>query len=204
MSPQAEVVTMQKAASTSSADGFASQIREAIRQAAEAEGTALDYAIKAGHLLLRAKESIKAERRKWGGWLLANKIAQPTASLYMRIAKNEDFIRENEVSSIRAADAALRNRGSDDEDDDGAGDNTAGKTNNGVVNSGGAAGGSAPSKPQRPVTRTRTPDISVALKPLAPEAVFTALLARFADNRDHLVALADLLVDHLKKSKAAS
>jgi hypothetical protein len=193
MSP-AEIISNEK---PSTADAFITEIRAAIREAASAEGTALDAAIRAGHLLIRAKENLRVEKRKWSTWLIASDLPQTTANLYKRIAANEDFIRENEIPSIRAADAALRNRATEEEDDD----DTGTETDNGVVSPEPPTPESPPPSPSPKSKRQKPPaDISAALKPLAPEAVFTALRARFEDEQ--LKELTTLLVRHLKGETA--
>jgi hypothetical protein len=174
----------------SSADAFISQIRAAILEAAQAESTALDAAIRAGHLLQKAKDNIKAEKGKWRDWLTKNNINQTTASLYKRLAKDEDEIRRAGYTSIRQADAALRSH-----DDD-----TDNETDNGVVNSeSSGAANPTPAKPRMRRKRVNGDDIETALKPLVPDEVFTALRGTW--DRDALVKLTDLLVAHLQATK---
>jgi hypothetical protein len=189
MTPQAEVVSI--VPSTSSADAFLPQIRAAIDEAADAEGTALDAAIRAGHLLQKAKDNVKAEKVKWSTWLIKNAINQTTASLYKRLAKHEEEIRKAGYRSIREADVGLRP--SDDDD-------TGTETHNGVVNSeSSGADNPALAKPKTVRRRRANGDnIEAALKPLVPDEVFIALRGTW--DRDDLVKLADLLVAHLKET----
>jgi hypothetical protein len=101
-------------------------IKEAHEKAEAAQQTsysqALEYAIKAGDLLLLAKEAVGHGR--WGAWRQQNLagIPQTTASLYMRLAEPKNKVRLKEISnsvadlkskgmlSLRAAAATLPKR----------------------------------------------------------------------------------------------
>lgn len=94
-----------------SASSFIEQIKIEYREVTKAEQNALPHAIKCGELLILAQENLaqdnsgknKIEKVKWLDWLRANcpEIAQETASLYMRLAKNKDKL--GKAKSIRHA-----------------------------------------------------------------------------------------------------
>jgi len=71
-----------------------------------AEQKAVAPAVACGKLLRLAKESVKAERKKWKDWLDANiEFSQETVSIYMRLAENEKLIAK--AQSIREALKAI-------------------------------------------------------------------------------------------------
>jgi|SRR5262249_1832082 len=78
---------------------YVPQILEAHKKVVEAERSghqrSLDAAIAAGELLNAAKEAIKGQF-KWSEWRTEylRDIPQTTASLYMRLAKNQDRLRK--------------------------------------------------------------------------------------------------------------
>jgi|SRR6516165_9407232 hypothetical protein len=83
---------------------YVAQIIEAHKQVVAAERSghqrSLDAAIAAGELLNAAKEAIKGQF-KWSEWRseYLRDIPQTTASLYMRLAKNQDRLRKPDLSS---------------------------------------------------------------------------------------------------------
>jgi Protein of unknown function (DUF3102) len=92
---------------------LAEQINVAHREVVKAFAKgSLDYAIKAGELLILAKENVKAEKGKWLTWLAENcpNIPQTTASLYMRLAANKEVFRNQQrVANLAAqGDLSLR------------------------------------------------------------------------------------------------
>src|SRR5262249_52981192 len=86
----------------SSADGFVEDIHKELLAIDQAEkdkgvlcGSALDHAIKCGHLLMAAQESVKAEKLKWQPWLnghFGQRVPLSTAGLYMKLARNDEFL----------------------------------------------------------------------------------------------------------------
>jgi Protein of unknown function (DUF3102) len=102
------------------------QIKEAHEKAESCQQTsynqALEYAIKAGDLLMIAKEAVG--HGGWAAWRQQNlaNIPQTTASLYMRLAEHKDRFKETKISnsvadlkskgklSLRAAAAILPKR----------------------------------------------------------------------------------------------
>lgn len=90
---------------------FVPQIIAAHDKAVAAQQTgfkqSLEQAIACGELLLKAKETVKANtspRRKWSDWREEHlpKIPQTTASLYMRLAENKEKLAEisNAVANL--------------------------------------------------------------------------------------------------------
>lgn len=159
-------------ATPSSADAFLSQIRAAILEAANAEGTAKAAAIRCGHLLLRAKESIQAEKGRWHPWLALHDIPKSTADLYMRLAEHEAEIKD--CTSIRDARKKLT---------------TPREPTNGVSRR----------EPKRTAIAkgSASPDLAAMLEPLATDEVIAVLAQRF--EPDELEELAIKLSKHLAK-----
>src|SRR6516225_1909961 len=91
-----------------SALAFVGQIQTEHKAVLKADGEALKHAIECGKYLNLAKENVLAARGKWTKWREENipEISQQTASLYMRLAENED--QAAKCSSIRQADELLR------------------------------------------------------------------------------------------------
>jgi hypothetical protein len=105
---------------------FVPQIKEAHEKAEAAQQTsynqALEHAIKAGELLMLAKEAVG--HGGWANWRQQNlaAIPQTTASLYMRLAEHKDKFKDARISnsvadlkskgklSLRAAAAILPKR----------------------------------------------------------------------------------------------
>jgi hypothetical protein len=79
------------------------QIKEAHEKAESCQQTsynqALEYAIKAGELLILAKEAVG--HGGWATWRQQNlpSIPQTTASLYMRLAEHKDRFKETKISN---------------------------------------------------------------------------------------------------------
>jgi hypothetical protein len=93
---------------------FAAQINELHQEIIKGfhKGT-LEYAIKAGDLLILAKENVKAKKEKWTEWREQNcpDIPQTTASMYMRLAENKAIYKNQQrVATNLAAggDLSLR------------------------------------------------------------------------------------------------
>jgi hypothetical protein len=85
------------------------QILDKHNEVEQAEQKAVAPAVACGKLLRLAKESVKAERKKWKDWLEANiEFSQETVSIYMRLAENEKLIAK--ASSIREALKAIREK----------------------------------------------------------------------------------------------
>jgi hypothetical protein len=97
-----------EAMSNSNALSFVGQIMTEYKAAQKAEGDVFKHAIACGKFLNLAKENVKAAKGKWLPWLKENcpDIPQTTASLYMRLAENEETIAD--CKSIREADLFLR------------------------------------------------------------------------------------------------
>jgi hypothetical protein len=80
------------------------QILDAHKQVVAAERSghqrSLDAAIAAGELLIAAQEAIKG-KFKWGEWRseYLSEIPQTTASLYMRLAKNKDKLKQPDLTT---------------------------------------------------------------------------------------------------------
>jgi hypothetical protein len=117
---------------SNSAASFIDQIKAAYREVVKAETSALPHAIKCGEFLALAKENLKAEQGgKWSDWLEANckEIAQETASLYMRLAKNKKLVSKaksiNEARTLLPKQQPRGNRNG----------NQQGEISNGVTNS---------------------------------------------------------------------
>src|SRR6516225_2707735 len=101
-----------------SALAFVGQIQTEHKAVLKADGEALKHAIECGKYLNLAKENVLAAKGKWTKWREDHipEISQQTASLYMRLAENEERVAECE--SIREADVELRKpRDSDDKSD---------------------------------------------------------------------------------------
>jgi hypothetical protein len=89
---------------------FAEQINAAHQEHIKSAKGTLDYATKAGELLILAKETVDAEndgkRGKWEDWLNDHcpNIPETTARMYMRLAKGKDHIRKQQrvVASLAA------------------------------------------------------------------------------------------------------
>lgn len=83
---------------------YVAQILDAHQKVLSAERSgyrqSLDAAIAAGKLLLDAKEAIKGQFN-WTDWREEHlgQISQPTASRYMRLAKNEDRLKKPDLST---------------------------------------------------------------------------------------------------------
>jgi len=85
------------------------QILDKHNEVERAEQKAVAPAVACGKLLRLAKESVKAERKKWKDWLDANiEFSQETVSIYMRLADNEKLIAK--AQSIREALKAIREK----------------------------------------------------------------------------------------------
>src|SRR5215471_21199314 len=93
-----------------SALSFVGQIQTEHKAVLKADGEALKHAIECGKYLNLAKENVLAAKPKgkWTKWREENitEISQQTASLYMRLAENEEAIAK--CTSIRQADELLR------------------------------------------------------------------------------------------------
>src|SRR6516165_7820222 len=83
---------------------YVAQIIEAHKQVVDAERSghqrSLDAAIAAGELLNAAKEAIRGSF-KWSEWRseYLRDLPQSTASLYMRLAKNQDRLRRPDLKT---------------------------------------------------------------------------------------------------------
>jgi hypothetical protein len=150
-----------------SALAFVGQIQTEHKAVLKADGEALKHAIECGKYLNLAKENVLAAKGKWTKWREDHipEISQQTASLYMRLAENEERVAECE--SIREADVELRKpRDSDgesdstetesDEGEDEAGD--ADDTNNALL-----------------VRKGASLDLATTFKNTAVDEVYTAL-----------------------------
>jgi hypothetical protein len=120
---------------------FIGQIRTEHKAVLKADGEALKHAIECGKALNLAKENVLAAKGKWTKWREEHipEISQQTASLYMRLAENQEAVAE--CASIRDADLVLRVARSvtskpdfNKTDADEAGDDEAdGETNNALL-----------------------------------------------------------------------
>jgi hypothetical protein len=167
---------------------FIGQIQTEHKAVLKADGEALKHAIECGKALNLAKENVLAAKGKWTKWRDEHipEISQQTASLYMRLAENEEAVAE--CTSIRDADLVLRvlNSGSrtkpleqtGDEAGDDAGDD-ADETNNALLVRAGAS-----------------PDLTATLHNTAVDEVYTALTQAW--DRQQLDDLVKRLGEHLK------
>jgi hypothetical protein len=75
---------------------LADQINAAHAEVLKGMQGSLDAAIRAGNVLILAKENCLAERKKWADWLEENckAIAPRTDRLYRQLAENKDRIAE--------------------------------------------------------------------------------------------------------------
>jgi len=164
-----------------SALSFVGQIKTEHKAVLKADGEALKHAIECGKALNLAKENVLATKGKWAKWREENipEISQQTASLYMRLAENEDRIAE--CSSIRGADLALRvlNAPDDPTMTDADDDETDDETNNALL-----------------VRKGASPDLASTLQNLAVDEVCTALTQAW--DRQQFDDLCKRLVEHLR------
>ncbi|HET8920930.1 MAG TPA: DUF3102 domain-containing protein [Xanthobacteraceae bacterium] len=89
---------------------LASEINRAYQQIIDGEKKSIEYATEIGEMLIAAKKQ-HGEHGKWLDWLKAEcpNIAETTATLYMRIAKNGDKLAaEAEANGQRVADLTIR------------------------------------------------------------------------------------------------
>jgi Protein of unknown function (DUF3102) len=89
---------------------LATEINRAYQQIIDGEKKSIEYATEIGEMLIAAKKQ-HGEHGKWLDWLKAEcpQIAETTASLYMRIAKNGDKLAaEAEANGQRVADLTIR------------------------------------------------------------------------------------------------
>src|SRR5215471_18599149 len=91
-----------------SALSFIGQIQTEHKAVLKADGEALKHAIECGKALNLAKANVLAAKGKWTKWREEHlpEISQQTASLYMRLAENEEAVAD--CTSIREADVVLR------------------------------------------------------------------------------------------------
>jgi hypothetical protein len=95
---------------------LARQINEAHTEVLKGLKGSLEWAIKAGEVLILAKENAKAEKKAWGAWLDENcpAIAPRTDRLYRQLAEHKAEIEEwqrvatFERMSLREAIAAIK------------------------------------------------------------------------------------------------
>jgi hypothetical protein len=175
-----------------SALSFIGQIQTEHKAVLKADGEALKHAIECGKALNLAKENVVATKGKWGKWREEHipEISQQTASLYMRLAENEESIAE--CTSIREADVVLRvSRDSKPESDsDETGDETEDdaadededdddQTNNALLK-----------------RELISANLMTIFKNVAPDEVFIAL--KDVWEREQLVDLANQLTTYLK------
>jgi hypothetical protein len=144
-----------------SALSFVGQIQNEHKAVLKADGEALKHAIECGKYLNLAKENVLAAKGKWTKWREEHipEISQQTASLYMRLAENEETVAE--CTSIREADMALRKHRSDEADDAGddeVADDADDDTNNALL-----------------VRKGASPDLATTFKNTAVDEVCTAL-----------------------------
>jgi hypothetical protein len=173
---------------------FVGQIKTEHKAVLRADGEALKHAIECGKYLNLAKENVLAAKGKWTKWREENipEISQQTASLYMRLAENED--QAAKCSSIRQADELLRalssnSRSSDksegefDSDNaDRPDDDAADATNNALL-----------------VRQGASPDLKATLQNAAVDEVCAALIDAW--DEAHIRQLCDRLRDHFTKSE---
>jgi len=177
-----------------SALSFIGQIQTEHKAVLKADGEALKHAIQCGKALNLAKENVLAAKGKWGQWREEHipEISQQTASLYMRLAENEESVAE--CTSIREADLVLRvlNSGSrtkplakgdneataDDASGDETDDDEAADTNNALL------------------FRPGSPDLKATLQNTAVDEVYSALTQAW--DRDHIRDLANRLLAYVR------
>jgi hypothetical protein len=114
MAPSAKVSKEAQANAQSYTDEIIKYHLKAITAQREGLQEALGYAIKCGKALNLAYENIKAAKGKWGDYLKEIKIAQTTASMYQRLADNEEFLKSAAMQKAideGAAEGALSIRG---------------------------------------------------------------------------------------------
>jgi hypothetical protein len=172
-----------------SALSFVGQIKTEHKAVLKADGEALKHAIECGKYLNLAKENVVAAKGKWGKWREENipEISQQTASLYMRLAENEESIAE--CTSIRGADVALRllNAPADPSgasDADGGDEATDNETNNALL--------------------VRTPasaDLTTTLQNVDVDEVYSALTSTW--ERDQLRTLVTRLLVYINKPSSS-
>ena len=88
---------------------LAQQINDLYQKVVKTSVGALEHALDAGELLIRAKQTVKADKKggKWMDWLKENcpKLPQSTANLYMHLAKNREVIENSQrVSNSEAGE----------------------------------------------------------------------------------------------------
>jgi hypothetical protein len=172
-----------------SALSFIGQIQTEHKAVLKADGEALKHAIQCGKALNLAKENVLAAKGKWGQWREEHipEISQQTASLYMRLAENEEAI--SVCTSIRGADVALRKHRDPDDDDeaDDVGDDEAGdegdETNNALL-----------------VRKGASPDLTTTFLNVGVDEVCTALIDAW--DEDHIRQLCDRLHAHFTKPES--
>jgi len=165
-----------------------------------ADGEALKHAIECGKYLNLAKENVLAAKGKWTKWREEHipEISQQTASLYMRLAENEEAVAK--CISIRQADDALRASSrtntsgksdsteteSDEADDEDEADDD-GDTNNALL-----------------VRKGASPDLATMFKNAAVDEVYTALTQAWdADQLHDLIKRVKSYLSTLPYDKAA-
>jgi hypothetical protein len=88
---------------------LAQQINDLYQKVVKTSVGALDHALDAGDLLIRAKETVKADKKsgKWTVWLKENctKLPHSTANLYMHLAANREVIENSQRVSNSDAGA---------------------------------------------------------------------------------------------------
>jgi hypothetical protein len=177
-----------------SALSFVGQIKTEHKAVLKADGEALKHTIECGKYLNLAKENVLSTKPKgkWTRWREEHipEISQQTASLYMRLAENEDKIAK--CTSIRQADELLRALSSvvrsdasdksvdDDAATDNADDNADDETNNALLARKGAS-----------------PDLTTTLQNVDVDQVCTALISAW--DEQHIRQLCDRLRDHFAK-----
>lgn len=89
-----------------SLSGLVETINHECRLIAQAEASALEHAIGAGHALTRAKALVPGS---WLDWVAVNlDVHHSSATLYMRVARYENVVREQGATSIMHAREILR------------------------------------------------------------------------------------------------
>jgi hypothetical protein len=171
-----------------SASSFIDRIKIEYREVTKAEQNALPHAIKCGELLILAQENLaqdnsgknKIEKVKWLDWLRANcpEIAQETASLYMRLAKNKDKL--GKAKSIRHARELLP------------------KTTTRAPQ----PKSNAIDEPLPPTKEDKKLKMEEELKVVAPDEMCEWLVETWED--DDLALLAKLIGDHLQQKKISN
>jgi len=184
---------------------FAEQINAAHQEHVKfAKGT-LDHGIKAGELLILAKETVDAEnggkRGKWEDWLNDHcpDIPETTARIYMRLAKGKDYIRKQQrvVASLAAKGklsirAALKLIPKTQKELDRAVKAKATREEKKADKE--AAAGTKSASRSSIAIEDLLPD-------LAPDELFTAVTATWED--DQVAKLALLLAEHMRSLKQA-